>query len=249
MMQYFNMRARARALALGVLMFISTDCASHGTMPRMRYGRAKPVQVDELLLGPTPYLKLRAIYPYFVRQQTDASCSLATVTTLLNAARAGMRRVPLTQDQVLRSDPSGVWAYKTQDHKGDGVDLDAMALHVMQAFHSQVSRHVNVDVRRMNRSRLEYVTALEQALLEGERTPLDSFIVTNALQSKLFADGDPEGHMSVVGAYDSTHRRVLILDVAREPMPYWVSIDTLVDAMNTADDVTGEQRGYLLIHR
>lgn len=55
--------------------------------------------------------------------------------------------------------------------------------------------------------------------------------------------------MSVVGAYDARARRVLILDVDnRNPMPYWVSVDALVDGMNTVDDMTGEPRGYLLIH-
>jgi len=41
-----------------------------------RYGKAQPVVIEELLSGPTPYRKLQALYPYFVRQQTDASCSV-----------------------------------------------------------------------------------------------------------------------------------------------------------------------------
>jgi hypothetical protein len=229
-------------------MVVLNSCASVTQGQVRRYGKAQPVVAEELLLGPTPYLKLRAIYPHFVRQQTDASCSVASVTTLVNAARAGARKVPLTQEQVLRFDPSGVWAQQTRDAASDGVDLDAMALHVMQAFHSQVSKRVNVDVRRMGRSRPEYVAGLEAALALGEQEPLDHFIIINAPQNLLFADGEPVGHMSVVGAWDGKRRRVLILDVDnRNPAPYWISLDLLVDAMNTTDEITGEKRGYLLI--
>lgn len=229
-------------------MFLLDSCTTTGDLPLRHYGRAKPIQAEELLLGPSPYLKLRAIYPHFVRQQTDASCSLASITTLLNAARAGHRRVTLSQDQVLRTDTSGLWQQKVADVTGDGVDLDAMALRVMQAFHHGISKRVNVDVRRMGRSRPAYTAALESALSKGEAEPLDQFIVINALQSKLFADGEPIGHMSVVGAYEAKRRQVLILDVDnRNPLPYWVSVDALVDAMNTVDDATGEPRGYLLI--
>jgi hypothetical protein len=229
-------------------MVVLNSCASVTQGQVRRYGKAQPVVAEELLLGPTPYLKLRAIYPHFVRQQTDASCSVASVTTLVNAARAGARKVPLTQEQVLRLDPSGVWAQQTRDAASDGVDLDAMALHVMQAFHSQVSKRVNVDVRRMGRSRPEYVAGLEAALALGEQEPLDHFIIINAPQNLLFADGEPVGHMSVVGAWDGKRRRVLILDVDnRNPAPYWISLDLLVDAMNTTDEITGEKRGYLLI--
>lgn len=243
------LRLPNRALALGALMFVVDNCVAHSPDTVQRYGRAIPVQAEELLLDPTGYRKLAVIYPHFVRQQTDASCSLASVTTLINAARAARRRVPVTQDQVLATDTTGVWRRSVADHLGDGVDLDAMALHVMRAFHSQVSKGVNVDVRRMGRSRLEYTAALQTALAEGESSPAGVFIVVNALQSRLFKDGEPIGHMSVVGAYDARARRVLILDVDnRNPMPYWVSVDALVDGMNTVDDMTGEPRGYLLIH-
>lgn len=229
-------------------MFIIDSCVAHSPHTVQRYGRAKPQQAEELLLDASQHRKFAAIYPHFVRQQTDASCSLASVTTLINASRAGKRRVPVTQEQVLATDTTGAWRKSVQDHLGDGVDLDAMALHVMRAFHAQVSPSVNVDVRRMGRSKQEFTAALESALLEGEASPTGVFVIINALQSKLFADGEVVGHMSVVGAYDARSRQVLILDVDnRNPLPYWVGIDTLVAGMNTSDEVTGEPRGYLLV--
>lgn len=213
-----------------------------------RYSPAKPAAAEALLGGPNPWLKLQAIYPHFVRQQTDASCSVATVTTILNTVRAQSLRRPVSQDQVLRTDPSGVWLDSTRDAQSQGVDLDAMALHVLQAFHAFASRHVGVDVRRIGQSRAEFRAGLESALAAGEASPFDNFILINTLQSLLIADGEPVGHMSVVGAWDAKRQRVLVLDVDnRAPMPYWVSIETLIAGMATSDDVTGEGRGYVFV--
>ena len=54
--------------------------------------------------------------------------------------------------------------------------------------------------------------------------------------------------MSVVAALDAKRDRVLVLDGDnRNPLPFWVSVAALVDAMATVDDITGEMRNYLLI--
>lgn len=212
------------------------------------YGPAKAAAMHDLLAPPCRWLKLQAMAPYFVRQQTDASCSVASVTTVLNTVRAQSRKRAVLQDQVLQSDPSGLWAQATKDAHSDGVNLEGLALHVMQSFYTQASRHVAVDVRRMGLSRGEFRAALEHALGAGEDNPHDHFMIVNVLQSRVLGDGEPMGHMSVVGAWDAKRQRVLILDVDnRKPDPYWVAIETLIDAMNTTDDVTGERRGYLLI--
>ena len=183
-----------------------------------------------------------------MRQQTDASCSVATVTTILNTVRAQSQRRPVAQDQVLRADPSGVWQSSTRDVHSQGVDLDAMALHVLQVFHAYASRHVGVDVRRIGQSRAEFRAGLESALAAGEASPYDNFILVNVLQSTLIGDGEATGHMLVVGAWDSRRQRVLVLDVDnRAPMPYWVDIETLIAAMASQDDATGEGRGYVFV--
>ena len=231
-------------------MFVIDACsatsASQG--PIRHYGRAKPLGAQALTISAQQHPKLRLMLPHFARQETDASCSVASAATLINTVRAAMGRRPVTQDQVVRSDASGLWASATRDAHSDGVDLDGMALHVMQSFYALVSKHVTADVRRVGPHRTDFKKALESSLIDGENQPLDHFIITNARQSDLFTEGEPIGHMSVVGAYDAAAQKVLVLDVDnRDPMPYWVKLSTLVDAMDTADDVTGEKRGYVLV--
>ena len=103
-------------------------------------------------------------------------------------------------------------------------------------------------ISAIGQSRAEFRAGLESALAGGETAPADNFVLINALQSALIGDGEPTGHMSVVGAWDAKRQRVLVLDVdSRAPMPYWVAIESLIAAMATQDDVTGEGRGYVLV--
>ena len=56
------------------------------------------------------------------------------------------------------------------------------------------------------------------------------------------------GHFSPLGGYHAATDKVLILDVARfKYPPHWVSLSTLVAAMRTMDDTSGEYRGYFLV--
>ena len=54
------------------------------------------------------------------------------------------------------------------------------------------------------------------------------------------ARGGPYAHISPVGAYDGTTRRVLILDVDREwYSPYWVSDEDLLATCNHGTKLLG----------
>ena len=59
-----------------------------------------------------------------------------------------------------------------------------------------------------------------------------------------------EGHFSPVGGYDAEGDRVLVLDVARfKYPPYWVSVESLWEAMKPQDPSTGRSRGYFMMKR
>jgi len=59
-----------------------------------------------------------------------------------------------------------------------------------------------------------------------------------------------EGHFSPIGGYDAKGDRVLILDVARfKYPPYWVSVESLYEAMKPKDSATGRSRGYFVMKR
>ncbi|XP_027094649.2 glutathione gamma-glutamylcysteinyltransferase 1 isoform X1 [Coffea arabica] len=58
------------------------------------------------------------------------------------------------------------------------------------------------------------------------------------------------GHFSPIGGYHAERDMALILDVARfKYPPHWVPLSLLWEAMNTVDEETGLQRGFMLISR
>ncbi|KAK4778210.1 hypothetical protein SAY87_018397 [Trapa incisa] len=58
------------------------------------------------------------------------------------------------------------------------------------------------------------------------------------------------GHFSPIGGYHVESDMVLILDVARfKYPPHWVPLTLLWEAMDTTDETTGQQRGFMLISR
>eukprot|EP00953_Heterococcus_sp_UTEX-ZZ885_P035864 18503-Heterococcus_DN1.PRE.2 len=58
------------------------------------------------------------------------------------------------------------------------------------------------------------------------------------------------GHFSPIGAYNSEHDKVLIMDVARfKYSAHWVSLDTVWHAMQAIEQATGKARGMMVIYR
>uniref|UniRef100_A0A7C8YW16 glutathione gamma-glutamylcysteinyltransferase n=2 Tax=Opuntia streptacantha TaxID=393608 RepID=A0A7C8YW16_OPUST len=58
------------------------------------------------------------------------------------------------------------------------------------------------------------------------------------------------GHFSPIGGYHAGRDMALILDVARfKYPPHWVPLTLLWEAMDTIDEASGENRGYMLISR
>lgn len=54
------------------------------------------------------------------------------------------------------------------------------------------------------------------------------------------------GHFSPIGGYHAERDMALILDVARfKYPPHWVPLSLLWEAMDTVDEATGLQRGYV----
>jgi glutathione gamma-glutamylcysteinyltransferase len=78
--------------------------------------------------------------------------------------------------------------------------------------------------------------------------PVSEYIVVNYNRKVLGQTGT--GHFSPIAAYDATTDMALILDVARfKYPPHWVKLETLVEAMTSADLSTLQPRGYITLRR
>jgi hypothetical protein len=106
---------------------------------------------------------------------------------------------------------------------GPGVTLDELALLIPGVLQSFGVGQMQVHVMRFADSGEGSIRRLRR-LLEGA-----------------------VGHIWPVGAYDADAKRVLIFDPDRQWYePYWTPDETLLQAMNTKDPVSGRARG--LVH-
>ena len=229
------------AVAMGLA---QVDCGAATS----RYAPATPLHEADWPRTAPKASKLNALWPHFEHQATPTSCSVASVATVLNAALAAKHKATVPQQAILASQTTGAWSRLTADAHAPGVTLDQLALYTMQAFYAQGLTRVAVDVVHIQKSDDNTRQALESVLEKNNQAGETYFMVANFLQSTYVKAGEAVGHMSVVAQYDIAPGRVLVLDVDPDMLdPYWVPLDDFLAGMATADDETGEPRGYLVI--
>jgi hypothetical protein len=182
------------------------------------------------------------LIPNFAVQSTQSYCSVASAITVLNA-------MPITKPVDPMYAP---YAYFTQSN----------------FFTPEVSKIISAQtVLEMGMTRGEMVKALtaegvhattvagdiikEKALRIMLKKVLGDdgqYVLVNYLRAKLGQVGS--GHWSVLAAYDMKSDKVLILDVAKYKYPpVWISISTLLDAINTLDSTSMQSRGLVLVSK
>jgi hypothetical protein len=184
------------------------------------------------------------LMPFYVPQNNDYACSVASIAIIFNAATKGRAGIPdternITQDMLLeriREVPLRELVSKEGFQGRHGLTLEELRIAVGQTartlgIRAQVTAH-----SFQNRS----VEEFRKILRANEEDPTD-FLLVHFVQDDLTgARGGPYPHISPIGAYDNATRRVLILDVDREwYSPYWVSDEDLLAACNHATKPLG----------
>lgn len=189
------------------------------------------------------------LIPYYTAQQDDRSCSVASVTMVVNGARSqrdlSSEDELATQNSVLKRVGSESWD-KAVGPVGRGVSLDELALLVkkgLEAFGVEVKSAEAFHVENDSDKALSFI---HNALVENEKSSHD-FIVAN-FDQEVFTGDAHVGHIAPVGAYDVKRKRVLILDPDRQWYePYWVSERTFTKGMDTRDSTSGKNRGFVWV--
>lgn len=188
------------------------------------------------------------VSPYYLPQLTDSSCSLASTTMIVNAARSHHlpAHQPLaSQDELLKRVNDNQWREAIKQG-GDGVGLRQLKIYLEKALKVYGVKNFSVTVKQMNNHTKENALLLHQALLESENTG-KTFIIANFNQ-KFFTGFESVGHFSPIGAYDRARQRVLIMDTDRKLYePYWVPEKLLLKSMSTFDKEEGYYRGYIIV--
>ncbi len=218
--------------------------------PKPKYGS------NAILLSQShEYLKHNAapdywvISPYYVPQQDGRSCSLASVTMIVNAARSGQKLTVddelATQAGVLKRVNDEIWNKGLSD-VGHGISLDQLKPLIEKSLKAYNVNDVAVTVVHTNDTSEKTKKALHQALVENEKSA-KNFIIANFNQ-KVYTDDAEAGHIAPIAAYDAKTKRVLIMDPDRLWYePYWVSEDVFLNGMATHDKTSDQFRGYVTI--
>ena len=191
-----------------------------------------------------------ALISYYLPQYTGASCSLASVTMVLNAARAHQALTAsdelATEKNVLKKQPNDHWFKAVGEKGGGGANLDQAKTYLEDALKSF---GISATVEAIHSDGAEATKKLIHARLKENEKSDHDFIIANFLQSEF--TGDPEGaigHLAPVAAYDEKNKKVLIMDPDREYYePYWVSEDTFMKGISTQDSGTKLFRGLLYV--
>jgi hypothetical protein len=235
-------------LKLQLLAFVLCISIAHAES-KPKYGpEASVLSVEHSYLQHNPAPDYWAISPYYTAQQDDASCSVASVTMVANAARVGMNLTSddelVTQKGLLKKVGDDSWV-KDISLGGRGVTLDQLKDFTEKSLKAYGIKNVTVEAVHAEMTDAGKAQ-LHKALVSNEKSAKD-FMIINFIQGVYTGDA-PAGHIAPIAAYDAKHAKVLVMDPDRQWYePYWVSEETLLKGMATKDDVSGKNRGYLYI--
>jgi hypothetical protein len=175
----------------------------------------------------------------FVTQDNQAFCGVASVVMVLNALGVPAPQAPVwdrayfTQENVLTAQTEAIIGRDTIARQG--LTLAELA-GILETYPVRAEIHHGSEVS------LEEFRALIRANLEAS----GNYVLINYLRRAIGQERG--GHISPLAAYDADTDQFLILDVSRYKYPpVWVQAETLWQAINTVDPVSGLTRGFLLI--
>ena len=195
-----------------------------------------------------------ALAGFYVPQINGAACSAASVTMVLNAARAGLSKTSedkvITQKDLLDKVTVEQWKQRLGEGGMNGeygiAPIERLGKITEAAFKSYGFSNASVKVVHVENTSAQTKKELIAVLRENEKSAKD-FVIANFNQ-KFFTDDAEAGHIAPIAAYDAEKERVLIFDPDRDYFePYWISMDTFLAGMATLDKGAKAYRGYVVI--
>jgi hypothetical protein len=243
---------KASLLISVLLSALSLTVAAETVGTKPKYGPAATrLSQSHQYISQHPAPDFWALMPYYTAQQNGASCSIASVTMLVNGARSNQNLMAdtelATQNSVLKKTADESWSKATSEKVGGGVSLDELGVLTVKALKSYGFTDAYAEVVHTNNTSQATLAKLRLDLTQNEKSAKD-FILINFIQGVYTGDAEV-GHIAPIAAYDTVSRRVLVLDPDREWYePYWVSEETLLRGMATTDKTSVKSRGYVRVH-
>ena len=193
--------------------------------------------------------------PYFVPQENEWSCGIASTAMVLNAARAILKMTPhLKSNQPLVNEKDMIqFLQKDSFLKSKKVQSMGFTLPELKEFIGATMREYHIqngqiEIVQMNLDPQLYEKENKLHDLLSQLETSDRHLIIANFNQGVFTGDVEVGHYSPIAAYDSTNKRVLIFDTDRKWFePYWVSEATLLRGMKTLDKKSKNNRGFLHI--
>ena len=169
----------------------------------------------------------------FIKPQfTTSACSIAAVTGAIN----GLKGLPEMASQTVMSQPemlevagSPLWADLSAEG-GDGVTFAQLAEFAELALQTAEMDGYTATSWQPATADEATLAELREKLAANEQSAEDAILI---YFNQGVVTGDWDGpHVSVIGAYDATADKVLVLEVDQDwYIPYWTPVPVLLDAM------------------
>ena len=252
----------ARLFPVIILLLSFQLSASTNTPQAPKYGPAAapyavPLSLEHRYLQSTShpasdYWQLSAFY---VPQFNDYSCSVASVTTVMNALVAAQKNLGsddknITQESLLDKVKTLDWKQRVMPEGlggQKGLALKQLEQVMIDALKAYDIKGYTVQAFEVTDNNAKSLEKFREVLVANEKNSGD-FILIHFLQDKVTdAPDGPFAHISPIGAYDAANRKVLIMDVDRQwYQPYWVSDERLLAAISAKTAIYG-YGGYIWI--
>lgn len=214
------------------------SAAAHPTMAQDDASHAKlgpnavPITTDSTYLRANPAPDYWAFAPFIKPQFTSSACSIASVTGALNGLQGlpdGSEDQVMSQPDLLTLTANAEWA-KLSAEGGDGVTFDQLSTFTQAALTARMMDGYKVATFHPTAADATSASQMRALLTTNEANANDALLV---YFNQGVVTGDWDGpHISVIGAYDATADRVLILEVDQDwYIPYWTPASVLLDAM------------------
>ena len=173
-----------------------------------------------------------ALSPFYLPQDTDSACSVASIAMLVNALRGVPAHASvefITQGALRSALHDAVWSAETAQH-GHGVTFAEFLKVVGESLHAYGLENYQIETFKPSDASHASLAKLQRILAANERSSADIALLYFD-QGVLTGDWDGP-HISPIGAYDAAHGRVLIMDVDRRfYVPYWSPVSKLLASM------------------
>lgn len=183
---------------------------------------------------------------HHVTQETDASCSLASITILVNTALELQGREPFTQGEVLQHVDSTTWSAGIANG-GNGASLKELGQYLVETL-------VCLEIPYSSVTVFHYSEDTEEArkLFRDNFSDTTTMVIANFDICEVLPVDDHIGHFSPVATYENG--QFLVLDVAKDLVdigwqngPHWVDEDKLFKGMHTHNTENTDWRGYVVL--